>query len=293
MHNEIKTYQLTDHDHKKTSFSIKTMEELFHASGNVPDKPHRHDYYTIVLVKSASGVHFIDFKEFSLTANSLFFIQPGQVHQLVAYNEPKGWSITFTEEFLLQSGISCRLLNDIYLFNDYEEFPPLMLHDQEMKWFQNIIDGILHFQQQADQFKYEALGSLLKLFLIQSNNLCTLDHSSNPEVMESGNQLLRNFKALVERQFRNRHKVNEYASQLAVTPDHLNKTVKALTGKSAKAFIGSRIITEAKRILLFTDTTNKELAFELGFEEPSHFNGFFKRSTGLTPSLFREESRNN
>lgn len=290
MHNEIKTYQLTDQDHKKASFSIKTMEELFHA--NTADKPHRHDYYTIVLVKSASGVHFIDFKEFSLTDNSLFFIQPGQVHQVVAASEPQGWSITFTEEFLLQSGISCQLLNDIYLFNDYEEFPPLSLHDHEMQWFQNIIDGILHFQQQADRFKYEALGSLLKLFLIQSNNLCTLSQSPNAEIMESGNQLLRHFKELVEQQFRDHHKVNEYASQLAVTPDHLNKTVKALTGKSAKTFIGSRIITEAKRILLFTDITNKELAFELGFEEPSHFNGFFKRTTGLAPSLFREKSRN-
>jgi len=290
MHNEIKTYQLIDQDHKKTSFSIKTMEELFHA--NHADKPHRHDYYTIVLVKSASGVHFIDFKEYSFTNNCLFFIQPGQVHQILTDEEPKGWTITFTEGFLLQSGISCQLLNDIYLLNDYEEFPPLNLHDHEMQWFQNIIDGIVHFQHQADRFKYEALGSLLKLFLIQSNNLCTLSPSSNSQIMESGNQLLRHFKGLVEQQFRNYHKVNEYASQLAVTPDHLNKTVKALTGKSAKTFIGSRIITEAKRILLFTDSTNKELAFELGFEEPSHFNSFFKRSTGLTPSLFREESRN-
>jgi AraC-like DNA-binding protein len=77
---------------------------------------------------------------------------------------------------------------------------------------------------------------------------------------------------------------------MAVTSDYLNKTVKNLTGKSAKDHIQSKLITEAKRALLFSNITNKELAYELGFEESSHFNNFFKKMTGQTPTEFRSTS---
>jgi AraC-like DNA-binding protein len=81
--------------------------------------------------------------------------------------------------------------------------------------------------------------------------------------------------------------VNDYADKLAVTPDYLNKTVKSITGKSAKEHIQSKLIVEAKRSLLFSGLSGKELAYTLGFEESAHFNNFFKKNTGLTPTEFK------
>lgn len=121
MQSEINTYQLHNTDQDITSFSIKTMEELFRLKEGQPEPPHRHDYYTIILINKAEGSHSIDFKTYTLTFNTLFFIQPGQVHQVVLTQEPKGWIITFTEDFLLQGGISCQMLKDIYLFNHYAD----------------------------------------------------------------------------------------------------------------------------------------------------------------------------
>ena len=85
--------------------------------------------------------------------------------------------------------------------------------------------------------------------------------------------------------------VSDYASELAVTADYLNKTVKNSTGKSAKEHIQSKLIVEAKRTLLFTNISNKELSYQLGFEESAHFNNFFKKTTGITPSDFRATAR--
>jgi AraC-like DNA-binding protein len=78
---------------------------------------------------------------------------------------------------------------------------------------------------------------------------------------------------------------------LNVTADYLNKTVKNITGKSAKEHIQTKIIIEAKRSLLFSEISSKELAYELGFEESAHFNNFFKKITGQTPSEFRVLAR--
>ena len=81
--------------------------------------------------------------------------------------------------------------------------------------------------------------------------------------------------------------VSEYASELAVTADYLNKVLKNITGISAKEHIQNKLVTEAKRLLIFSNISNKELSYQLGFDEAAHFNNFFKKMTGLTPTEFR------
>lgn len=76
--------------------------------------------------------------------------------------------------------------------------------------------------------------------------------------------------------------VSDYAAKLAVTPDYLNKTLKNLTGVSAKEHIQNKLIIEAKRGLIFTSFSVKELAYSLSFEESAHFNNFFRKMTGLS-----------
>jgi AraC-like DNA-binding protein len=280
-HSEIKTYRATE------PFALKTMEEIFLVSGGAPDQPHRHDYYTLILIEKGEGTHVIDFKEYNVTNNSIYFILPGQMHQLSLSETPQGWTILFTEEFLVQNAITHKLINDIYLYHDYGESPPLAVGENDIELYIRIIEQMNHYRHAINNFKWEALGSLLKLLLIQSNNNCSLHKPDNPQMMEAGNLLLRNFKKLIEQNYHSHHKVNDYADLLFVTADYLNKTVKALTGKSAKEHIQSKLITEAKRSLLFTNLSNKELAFNLGFEEAAHFNNFFKKLTNQTPTEFR------
>lgn len=291
MHTEIKTYELTNQNNEPINFILKDMGELHDTFDGQTDRPHRHDYYTILLIEKAEGEHIIDFKTYKLFDHSLFFIYPGQVHQVISTSRPQGWVINFSELFLVQSGIPERMINDVYLFNKYGEAPPLPINDTDFEHYKDIIRQIQQYLSLDNQYKHDALGALLKLILIRSNNHCSLQKQKDPQTIEAGNQLVRQFKELIEKHYRELHKVNDYADMLAVTADYLNKSVKSLTGKSAKEFILDRILTEAKRALLFTETTNKELAFQLGFEEPAHFSNFFKRYTQLSPIDFRNTVR--
>ncbi|MEL7587865.1 MAG: AraC family transcriptional regulator [Prolixibacteraceae bacterium] len=291
MHDEIKTYELTANTGVTTDFILKNMGELYEASGGSPDKPHRHNYYTILLVKAGSGRHIIDFKEYELAGNSLHFIHPGQVHQVIASEKPEGWVINFTPLFLVKNHIPDQMVGDVYLFNKHSESPPLPIQENQFDQYLDIIRQIRHYEDLEMDYKREAQGALLKLLLIQSNNHCTRYKNENPQTIETGNQLVRHFKDLIEKHYQQYHKVADYAEMLAVTSDYLNKLVKTVTGKSAKEYILDRILIEAKRVLLFTELTNKELSYTLGFEEPAHFSNFFKRYSGISPLDFRNTAR--
>jgi len=267
------------------------MEDVYRKTNGAPDIPHRHDYYTIIFIERGQGTHFIDFTEYEIADRSIFFIMPGQMHQVILSSEPTGWIITFTEEFLIANSIPDKMINDIYLFNDYGQSPPLPINENDMPVYENLILQMAHFQKSLETYTQEAVGSLVKVFLIQGNNHCSLRKSNNPQLVETSNHILRTFKQLLNKQYATDHMVSDYASALAVTSDYLNKTVKNLTGKSAKDHIQSKLITEAKRSLLFSSLSNKELAYELGFDEASHFNNFFKKITGQTPSEFRVLAR--
>jgi len=82
---------------------------------------------------------------------------------------------------------------------------------------------------------------------------------------------------------------NDFAQRLSVHVNHLNRSVKDVTGKSTTTHISERIITEAKALLQHTDWTIAEIAYALGFEYPTYFNNFFKRMTNTVPSSLRTQ----
>ena len=291
LHKDIKTYSFTENSPNFSGFALKRMEDVYLNAQGAPDSPHRHDYYTIIFIERGEGVHFVDFTEYKVDDRSIYFIQPGQMHQLVLTCEPVGWVITFTEEFLVANSIPEKLINDIYLFNDYGQSPPLAINEEDMQVYKNLIAQMAHFSGSLETYTVEAIGSLLKIFLIQGNNHCSLRKSNNPQLIETSNHILRAFKQSLNKKYAMAHMVSDYADEMAVTSDYLNKTVKNLTGKTAKDHIQSKLITEAKRSLLFSNISNKELAYELGFEESAHFNNFFKKITVQTPTEFRISAR--
>lgn len=291
MHTEIKTYSLSNQENQLIDFKLQTMEQIEERMGENVDSPHRHNYYTIILIKKGSGKHIIDFQEYEMTNNSIYFVAPGQVHQVLPASRSEGFVLTFTADFLLRNNISEQLINDVYLYNNFGESPPLPLHDHELLAYVELIKQIKDFSRANSNYGNEAIGSLLKLFLIKSYSLCNLCGSEELQSSEPRNPLFRNFKNQIDKNFSLKHKVNDYAELLSVSSDYLNKVVKSLSGFSAKDYIQNRLMVEAKRNLLFTDLSNKELAYQLGFEEPAHFSNFFKKHAGTTPVEFREFAR--
>ncbi len=269
-------------------FAMMRMEEIYDQRKGKVDSPHRHDYYTVVFPLRAIGCHKIDFESYELSGNQVFFVGPGMVHQIEEKERSEGYVMIFTESFLERHGISSHFIEDLNLFQEFGQSPPLQLNRAQVKELTSWCEKMLEAAEEKGSFTDQALGALLKLFLISCNNACDLDSSVYTQSLSNRNQLVRGFKEIMEENYHQWHGVNEYAEALHISPDYLNKVLKQATGKSAKTHIQAKLILEAKRMIYFSEQSQKEIAFELGFNESSHFSAFFKKCTGMSPTAFRE-----
>jgi AraC family transcriptional regulator, transcriptional activator of pobA len=290
-HSDIRTYTFAEASDHPDGFLLKTLEDVYNGPTLESERPHRHDYYAIMFIEKGNGIHYVDFHEYPVNDGLVFFLMPGQMHQLLFFAQPKGHLIAFTEDFLVKNAISQRMIDDLYLFNEYGISPPLTLNESQLPAYQNVFEQMKYFSESVGRYNTEAIASLVQLFLVLSNNHCSIRKEDNTQLLESGNTLLRSFRNLLNKRFATEHQVSGYADEIAVTADYLNKIVKNLTGVSAKEHIQNKLVLEAKRALVFTEISNKELAYSLGFEEAAHFNNFFKKMTGMSPGEFRSGSR--
>lgn len=269
-------------------FGISRMEEIYIKNNGIPEPAHRHSHYVIILVEKAKGKHIVDFVEYKFSDSQVFFLNPGQVHQVSESEQPKGYSIFFTAQFLANYDIPVNFIEDLNLFHDYGQSPPMALSPQQIESLVFYSEEMIKTSNSNLKFKEEFLASNLKLFLIQCNNHCSLP-KENFQKAEGGSVILKRFKELVEDNFMRWSQTSDYAMALNITPDHLNRSVKNLTGQTAKGYIQSRISIEAKRMLYFSQLSAKEIGFNLGFDEPANFSAFFKKNTGFSPSDFRKK----
>ncbi|MEL6656708.1 MAG: helix-turn-helix transcriptional regulator [Bacteroidota bacterium] len=270
-----------------TDFNLLDMGVIFDQVDGAIDVPHRHDYYTVLLIGKASGEHLIDYQSFPFQPQEVHFVGPGQVHQVAATAKPTGWVFTFSRDFLVENNIPESFITNINLFRTFGHSPPLALDQATFDRLFSIIQQMHECLPLNLTYRNRALGALLQLFLIHCNNSAAVDPSQLDED-NSGVCILRDFKHLVDDHYAKWHKVNEYAAEIHLSPKYLSQTVKQFTGKSAKEFIQDRLVLEAKRLLLHTELSVKEIAYRIGFEEPLHFSGFFKKKAGISPSHFRE-----
>ncbi len=287
----LKTYPNLNLQDRGINFSIARMEDIYDKRNGAPDEPHRHDYFTVVIPIKAKGIHNIDFNEYTLSDGQIFFVNEGQVHQIIEHERSLGYAIVFSADFLIRHNIPVSFIHDINLFAHFGASPPLLLAAVTFKKVISYCEEIFLLQNEKQKFASEAISSYLKLILILCNNSCTHQPRATHET-ESGERLLKSFKELVNEKYTTWHSVKEYSESLFVSADYLNKVVKSLIGKTAKEYIQNRIIIGAKRLLFHTAFSSKEIAYELGFGEPAHFSSFFKKCTGQSPSNFKKSFEN-
>lgn len=151
---------------------------------------------------------------------------------------------------------------------------------------EKLVHSIIWEFQNQFQLKYEIIRGLLKIFAAYFSREVETEQLANVSL---NNQIIfKNFLHLVEEKFRTLKLVGEYATALAVTPNYLSEVVKRTSGNSASHYIHKRIILEAKRLMVTSDASMKEIGFQIGFDDSSQFSKFFKLKTGFTFSEFRE-----
>jgi AraC-like DNA-binding protein len=282
----LPVYELR-HENEEVAFAIRSTQAVIEMFGRVTDKPHRHNYYTVMWSYNYSGKHIVDYHEYEIRPNDIFFVNPGQVHQVKHTGKPEGTVILFTCEFMEKNAISESFVSNLNLFSEISSSPPIRVNEESASKLKKLVDQMLEVFLTNDPFKDDLIGAYLKLFLIECNKFALAPTTQNTQTIQSGKILVKKFKDLLEERYFEWKKVNEYADDLNISSDYLNNVVRNTVGKTAKELIQQRVVLEAKRLGLHTDLTTKEIAYRLGFEDPSHFSKFFKNVDGSSFSAFR------
>lgn len=286
--NTVKTYHKVNPENANLNFGIARMEDIYSKRNGKTDEPHRHNFYTVLIINKAKGLHKIDFNTYELSNQQIFFVAPGQVHQVIESEKSIGFSMTFSNQFLVENYIPISFIDNLSLFQNYGQSPPLFPGNDRFTIIEDFTNNIFKLFNSDNKMKNLSIGSFLKLLLIECNNNCAINPIES-DIDTTGDNLIRAFKNAVNNNYKKEHSISYYANELYISPDHLNRTFKAKIGKTAKDYIQARIITEAKRLLYFSDLSNKEIGYELGFNEPANFSAFFKKHSKLSPSNFKKK----
>ncbi len=255
-----------------------------------PKHPYRaRDYFKISLVKGNCAIHYAD-KSVVVKDQAIAFSNPHIPYSWEQREEIKsGYFCVFTKDFFHQFGN----------LNQYHIFQPSGQHifelgEKEWNLAASIFEKMLAEINTEYAFKWDILRTSVYELIHLAMKLQPTSTFEKPGTSAS-KRITSLFLELLERQFPldelnpkiNIRSASDFASQLSVHTNHLNRAVKEITTKTTTQIIGQRIIQEAKALLKHSTWNISEIAYSLGFEETSHFNNFFKKSLGTTPQRFR------
>jgi AraC-like DNA-binding protein len=180
-----------------------------------------------------------------------------------------------------------------------EIVPPIKLSQNDLAEFEVLYKQILTESKKDSKYKNRVLGNLVTVLLLKIKENFWSDY--NP--IEDGNrnsQIVKSFKQLLESEYKkilgnepinNKLQVQYFAEKLSLHPNYLNSVIKSKTGRTVNDWISKRALSVAKSLLINTSYSSKEIAYKLGFSEPTHFSRFFKKQTQVSPNEFRKSNK--
>lgn len=212
----------------------------------------------------------------------------------------RGMHIIFTESFMMRHP---QLANIIYEFPflQINKTIPLEIEEEEVPGLMDIFKQINQEYETDLPDRYDMIASLVYMLLVRirrvyeksvkaGDELAAMAHNNDISLFNKFKDLLEQKPVVAENTEENNRSVNFYADRLSIHPNHLNAVVKRVVGKNVLNLIHEHIIQNAKTLLLQTNLSIKEIAYQLSFSEPTHFGSFFKKQTGQTPVEFRKQT---
>ena len=251
----------------------------------------RKDFYKICITTGKSLIHYAD-KSFEQEGTILFFGNPHIPYSWETISTKYvGYTCLFSEEFLKVSERS-ESLQHSPLFK-IGGTPVLKISEQQRKFLNTLFQKMIDEQKTDYTYKDELIRNYIHLIIHEAMKLQPSENFD--EHKNAASRITNVFLELLERQFPiespdlplELKAAQDYANQLSVHVNHLNRSIKEVTGKSTTTHIAERIVSEAKALLQHTDWTIAEVAYALGFEYPTYFNNYFKRMTGTNPTSLR------
>lgn len=290
MTDDIKTYKITENTHSGLELELQFMPHFF--TGNPGAMaPHTHGFYQIIWFRRGHGVHNVDFVDYPVADNTIFFIAPGQEHSFDGANDYEGVIIHFNASFMADEESSESVFLKYDVFNAYDSLPYYKVTHEESGRLMAIVDEMGSEYSLTGAFAHsDYMQYLVRLFLIRVQRNGERRQKAKLYVGNVANRTFVRFRQLLEQNFHTMHTVQEYAQLLQVSPRTLTKYVALSTHCSPLQVINDRIALEAKRKIQHSALSIKEIGYDLGFSDPSYFVKFFKRITGRMPNEFRNQT---
>jgi len=250
--------------------------------------PHRHrNLFQILLLTGGGGEMVLEEAVIEFSAPTVMLVPPPVAHGFrFAPRVSEGWVLSFSDDVAAalgeQGGAFAAWLREAAR----QPVIPLPSGAQTQRLARLCAELNEEHLMARDGHRL-AMRSLLALIGIGVARLAASQALSGVATLQPADATVAALRALVETHFRSERQVAFYADALAMTPDRLNDHVKRAAGVTAGHLIRQRVATEAKRQLVFTGATIHEIAFDLGFADPSHFARFFRTHTGTSPQAFR------
>jgi AraC family transcriptional activator of pobA len=289
---------LPDKDLERADKSNERHFSVFRRSEqscNIEIGANRSEFYKILLMSKGSGEFDYGVNCYEVAPNSLIFVKPSEVRACrETAGEQDGYYCTFTEQFYSSDIALLRELKLSALFAPGAH-PAIKLTDDQTHSMIQIFEK-MHFEFNGwNNYSGEIIRLYLRVLLIESTRIFSGQLSSNPK-RTANYELTQRFHDLLEEQFvfvtngefLRFKSPSQFADRLSVHPNHLNASIKQITGKSVSEVIKNRILTESQVLLKYTDKQVSEISHLLAFKELSSFNHFFRKGTGISPTNDRD-----
>ncbi len=268
------------------NFFVFTIEEVV-ANGKA-GKPYRSSHFAFLLLTEGEAHIRLNLINYTLTANSLFIIPPFLVHEFLwKSDDAKMTVMIFSHDFIAGAGMPKKHV-DAFTFLASQNLPPLMLNedDKETLLCLMVLLRKKNLSFDGHPFIQEVLQFGFDMFMMELAAIFQREQLSKKVLTRKEDLSMSFIKKLME-SFKEERSVQFYADALFVTPKHLTKTVKELTGRTCGQFIDDMVITEAKILLNDLSQSVGNVADALNFSDQFFFSKFFKHRTGLSPTEYK------
>jgi AraC family transcriptional regulator, transcriptional activator of pobA len=244
---------------------------------------HRDDCYSFLLVEKGEGSMDVDFVNIQLPTAHVYYLLPGQIHHNIKTNKANAWYISVNTSLIPKN------YRQVFEGNLSMQ-QPLGLNAMAFKQFKNII-YLLNDQFNGDKnstFYTQLVHSLLDSLLGMYAKIYQRKDTPNKKSSRIF-QITQQFKKLLTEKVQIEKSPSFYASELNISETYLNEAVKEITGFTVTYWLMNEIMIEAKRLLIYTQLSIKEISYQLGYDDHTYFSRLFKKQNNYTPTGFRED----
>lgn len=250
-------------------------------------RPHSHpDHLQVLLLREGGGSIRMEARQLPIPAPALLCIPAGIVHQIDFHPGTDGYVLTAALGCLHRASAADPQLAQAAGRPAVHPLPPADLAAA--------LDSFagLHreFIWAAPGRRSAIMAQFMRILVILLRlSVTAAEQTAAPP--DRDHDLLMRYRALLETHFRQQRALTFYAGALAITPARLNAACRARAGRTASDLLYDRLLTEAKRYLIYTESSVAQVAHLTGFDDPAYFNRFFTRRAGLPPGAFRRAAR--